>query len=107
MRITNIFLYKVHNIPYRFRGKYAKIRKPTFKNIMDFKNDLEREEENMLILRHPYLTIEQSQGHMKEARKQNYLTQLSKWRQEKNEKFNKKITISDRLNHLKVANAWD
>lgn len=96
----------IHKYYIKYR-KYAKIKKPTFKNIMDFKNDLEREEENMLILRHPYLTIEQSQGHMKEARKQNYLTQLSKWRQEKNEKFNKKITILDRLNHLKVANAWD
>ncbi|XP_076761591.1 uncharacterized protein LOC143429731 [Xylocopa sonorina] len=107
MRITSILLYKVHDIPYRFRGKYGKIKKPTLKDIIEFKNDLEREERNMLILRHPYLTVEQSRGHMSEFKREKFINILHKWTEDQNEKFNKRITIQDRLSHLKVNEAWD
>ncbi|OAD60227.1 hypothetical protein WN48_06156, partial [Eufriesea mexicana] len=97
-------------ITYKYYGKYrkyGKIKEPTLKDIIEFKRDLEREERNMLLLRHPYLTIEQTHGHMKEQKVQKYLDKVNKWREETNEKFNKKVTIMDRLNHLTVAEAWD
>ncbi|XP_029041262.1 uncharacterized protein LOC114875297 [Osmia bicornis bicornis] len=107
MRLTSILLYKVHNIPYRFRGKHGKIKKPTFKDIILFKQDIEREEQNMLLLRHPYLTSEQTHGHMKEVTLQKRIDFITEKREALNQKFNKEITIADRLNHLKVREAWD
>lgn len=107
MRITSILLYKVHNIPYRFRGKYRKVKEPTMKDIMQFKNDLEREEQNMLILRHPYLTSEQSFCHMAELKKDKAVTFMNKRREELNMKFNRDITIRERLEHLMVKEVWD
>ncbi|CAL7939290.1 unnamed protein product [Xylocopa violacea] len=107
MRVTSALLYKVHNIPYRFRGKYGKIKKPTLKDIVQFKNDIEREERNMLILRHPYLTVDQSRGHMSEFKQEKFVNVLHTWYENQNEKFSKRITIQDRLNHLKVKEVWD
>ncbi|XP_043526116.1 ribosomal protein 63, mitochondrial [Frieseomelitta varia] len=107
MRITSVLLYKVHNIPYRYRGKYGIQKKPTLRDIKQFKEDLEREEANMLILRHPYLTSEQSQGHMCKNKEKIYKNLLNQWREDVNAKFNKKITIMDRLNHLRVTESWD
>lgn len=74
---------------------------------MEFKLDLVREEKNMLLLRHPYLTLEQSQGHMQEFKREKLAELRKKWFEEKNERFNKKISIADRLNHLKVSEVWD
>ncbi|XP_071871233.1 large ribosomal subunit protein mL63 [Bombus fervidus] len=107
MRITSILLYKVHNIPYRYRGKHGIRKKPTMKDIFQFKLDLEREEANMLILRHPYLTAEQSNGHMSHLKEQKFATLVTKFREDANAKFNRKVTIMDRLGHLKVAESWD
>ncbi|XP_003703653.1 uncharacterized protein LOC100874932 [Megachile rotundata] len=107
MRITNILLYKVHNIPYRFRGKYGKVKEPTIKDLIEFRRDLEREEQNMLILRHPYLTSEQSYGHMTEFKKDKNVNFMNSKREELNMKFNREITIKDRLSHLIVTEAWD
>lgn len=61
----------------------------------------------MLILRHPYLTSEQSKGHMCKDKKKVYNNLLNQWREDANAKFNKKITIMDRLNHLRVTESWD
>lgn len=66
-----------------------------------------REEQNMLLLRHPYLTIEQTRGHMKEVTLQKRIDFINAKREEQNEKFHKEITIADRLNHLKIRDAWD
>lgn len=172
MRITSILLYKVHNIPYRFRGyvwiietlleclfqeqphflivflynivytRYSSIynivkywfhhlilwfvainivvyvhgimcrkhrieRKPTLKDIVQFKRDLEREEQNMLLLRHPYITREQSFCHMNKFKEEKFANIQRQWQEEKNQRFNRSITIADRLNHLKVTEVWD
>ncbi|XP_011055034.1 PREDICTED: uncharacterized protein LOC105146453 isoform X2 [Acromyrmex echinatior] len=70
----------INKIPYRFRGKYRIVKKPSMHDLLKMKKDFEREEQNMLILRHPYLTVEQSQGHMKDmypkTRKQNFLEKI-------------------------------
>jgi len=96
----------INKIPYRFRGKYRKVKKPTFYDLLKMNHDLEREEQNMLILRHPYLTPEQSCGHMKELenRTEKFFNMI---KEEKRRKFQKEITIADRLSHLRVTEAWD
>ncbi|XP_068984409.1 large ribosomal subunit protein mL63 [Bombus flavifrons] len=107
MRITSILLYKVHNIPYRFRGKNGIRKKPTLRDIFQFKQDLEREEANMLILRHPYLTVEQSNGHMSHLKQEKIANLMTKFKEDTNAKFNRKVTIMDRLGHLNVTESWD
>lgn len=72
---------------------------------MKIKHDLEREEQNMLILRHPYLTVEQSCGHMDKSER-NYKFFIGLF-EERDRKFAKQITIADRLSHLRVTEAWD
>ena len=61
----------------------------------------------MLILRHPYLTMEQSNGHMSHLKQQRVENLMTKFREDANAKFNRKVTIMDRLGHLKVSESWD
>lgn len=77
------------------------------RDIFQFKQDLEREEANMLILRHPYLTVEQSNGHMSHLKQEKIANLMTKFKEDANAKFNRKVTIMDRLGHLKVTEAWD
>lgn len=101
MKVTTRLLKE---IPYRFRGKYRIVKDPKFMDLLKLRHDFEREERNMLILRHPYLTSEQSYGHMKHVETVNV---MKRFQAEKIEKFSKRITIEDRLNHLKVSESWD
>lgn len=87
--------------------KHGIRRKPTLRDIFQFKRDLEREEANMLILRHPYLTTEQSNGHMSHLKQEKVINLMTKFREDVNAKFNRKVTIMDRLGHLKVSESWD
>lgn len=61
----------------------------------------------MLILRHPYLTTEQSNGHMSHLKQEKVINLMTKFREDVNAKFNRKVTIMDRLGHLKVSESWD
>ncbi|KYQ48862.1 Ribosomal protein 63, mitochondrial [Trachymyrmex zeteki] len=98
----------INKIPYRFRGKYRRVKKPSLHDLLKMKQDFEREEQNMLILRHPYLTLEQSHGHMKDmyvnSRKQKFFEKVLA---ENRQKFQKEITIAERLCHMRVTEAWD
>ncbi|XP_078037928.1 uncharacterized protein LOC144470528 [Augochlora pura] len=110
MRLTQILyrnLIYVHKIPYRFRGKHRKEVAPTFKEILDYRNDIIREEQNMLLLKHPYLTREQSQGHMRKIKRERYKKVVAENIEEKNLKFNKRITIVDRLRYYMHNEAWE
>ena len=82
-------------------------KKPSLKDIVQFKKDLEREEQNMLLLRHPYITQEQSYCHMSDFKEEKLANIRRQRQEEKNLKFNKSITIADRLNHLKITEVWD
>ncbi|KAG7188908.1 hypothetical protein KM043_008513 [Ampulex compressa] len=93
-------------MPFRFRGKNRIVPKPTMKDLIKLRKQFEREERNMLILRHPYITVEQSHGHMKELRDPNKSIATNAYLG-RNKKFTRKITIADRLNHLNVTNSWD
>ncbi|XP_071560973.1 large ribosomal subunit protein mL63 [Temnothorax nylanderi] len=107
MRLGLTLLGYVCRIPYRYRGKYRKVKKPSMHDLLKMKQDFEREEQNMLILRHPYLTVEQSSGHMKDLigdRKDNFLKKIYG---EKDAKFQREITIAERLCHMRVTEAWD
>lgn len=69
------------------------------------RNDFEREEQNMLILRHPYLTIEQSHGHAQTYEKVGkFFQQIYENRKQE---YQKEITIAERLCHLRVTEGWD
>ena len=63
------------------------------------------QENNMLILRHPYLTVEQSFGHM--AGKRDMVAVKEQWNKEKLEKFSKKYTWAEQLSHLRVKDCWE
>ncbi|KAI4498412.1 hypothetical protein M0802_006591 [Mischocyttarus mexicanus] len=97
MRLTVALLFK--EIPYRYRGKYRKVKKPTFEDLLKLRHDFEREERNMLILRHPYLTAEQSFKHMEEFPRERCGVIFGNY---KNEKYAKIVTIEERLSGLKV-----
>lgn len=75
-------------------------------DLLKMKQDFEREEQNMLILRHPYLTVEQSMGHMEDVRKnrEKFIARMIELR---HEKFQKEITFADRLCHMRVSEKWD
>lgn len=85
--------------------KYRIVNKPSIKDLLQMRQDFEREERNMLILRHPYLTEEQESGHMSNVdRSKNFIV---KKYNEKIWKFEKQHTIADHLCHLRVTEGWD
>lgn len=90
-------------MPYRFRGKYRKVKEPSRQGLYRMKLDFEREEQNMLILRHPYLTIEQAHGHVGPKKTQFF----EKIYERKKQEYQKEISIAERLCHLRVTEAWD
>ncbi|KAL6426422.1 hypothetical protein ACFW04_009122 [Cataglyphis niger] len=106
MRLGLILLHIAKpKMPYRFRGKYRIVKKPSLHDLHKMKNNFEREEENMLILRHPYLTIEQSHGHARTSEKiEKFFQQIFEKRKQE---YQKEITIAERLHHLRVTEGWD
>ena len=69
------------------------------------RENFERTEQNMLYLRHPYLTVEQSHGHMSHIDKTPaFWEKIFKPRVER---FSKHVTLAERLSHLKVQEQWD
>lgn len=75
------------------------------KSLADLRLDYEIEERNMLLLRHPYLTVEQSYGHTAAMGQPERVKDA--WRDLKIKKFQKNTLFEDRLMHLKVKDAWD
>lgn len=74
--------------------------------LMKLRNDFEREEQNMLLLRHPYLTIEQERNHMRTFQK-SFSERLDIYKEAQREKFRRQISLADHLAHLRVTEAWD
>ncbi|EDV92070.1 ribosomal protein 63, mitochondrial [Drosophila grimshawi] len=106
MRLTLINLFKKTVPGHIFRGK-RRLVKPVSKQAMDtLTREYERQEHIMFLLRHPYLTLEQSSGHAKELQKRDKL--VAKWTDEQTRsKMKPHITIEERLQHLRVKEAWD
>ncbi|KYN00437.1 PREDICTED: uncharacterized protein LOC108775887 [Cyphomyrmex costatus] len=106
--LTLLAALHINKIPYRFRGKYRKVKKPSMHDLLKMKKDFEREEQNMLILRHPYLTREQSHGYMKDMYAGSKTYEFFQTKMAENrQKFQKEITIAERLCHMRVTEAWD
>ncbi|XP_046739016.1 ribosomal protein 63, mitochondrial [Diprion similis] len=103
MRLTTALFRFKHPNGHMYHGKYRLVKAVTNESFRALRWDYEIEEQNMLLLRYPYLTVEQSSGHMKDLR----ADPVSKWNKEKSEKFSKITTLEDRLMHLKVRDTWD
>ncbi|KAK0162643.1 hypothetical protein PV327_006405 [Microctonus hyperodae] len=107
MRLTAILYHVKNKRPHGhvYRGKHRKVKPPTFEDLTKLRHDFEREERNMLILRHPYLTLEQSVGHMKDLKPRPSLVEL--YRDYRNSRFQKHFTWNDQLIHLRTTDNWE
>ncbi|XP_001606403.1 ribosomal protein 63, mitochondrial [Nasonia vitripennis] len=107
MRLSAILFFgkKPHGFKYRGKNRVVKEIKP--KELNQLKIDYERTDQNMLYLRHPYLTVEQSHGHMKDFKMAEMQTFWDNINKPKNERFSQHVTLPERLIHLKVTNAWE
>ncbi|XP_017850617.1 ribosomal protein 63, mitochondrial [Drosophila busckii] len=106
MHVTLVNFFKKTVPGHIFRGK-RRLVKPVSKRSMEtLTREYERQEHIMLLLRHPYLTLEQSSGHAKELQKREKL--VAKWTTEQTlSKMKPHVTIEERLNQLKIKEAWD
>ncbi|XP_012288087.1 uncharacterized protein LOC105703897 [Orussus abietinus] len=104
MRLTDILL-RTRPHGYLYRGKYRIVKKVTLLDLLRLRFDYERQERNMLLLRHPYLTSSQSYGHMSDIRPK--INVMDFYYAYRNNKYNKQITIAERLNHVKTKENWD
>ncbi|KAJ3651187.1 hypothetical protein Zmor_017240 [Zophobas morio] len=88
-----------------WRGKNRLGIPVTIRDVQKLRNDLEIEEKNMFLLRHSYLTPEQSSGHGRALGKNeaNYIKTIVA----KKKDFKENITIEEVLGHLRHKEAWD
>uniref|UniRef100_A0A1B6GNS3 Uncharacterized protein n=1 Tax=Cuerna arida TaxID=1464854 RepID=A0A1B6GNS3_9HEMI len=102
------FLLRGFKIPgARFRGKVRMVKRVTPLALNDLRNDFKIEEKNMLYLRYPYLTLEQSQALTKELKKEK-VKPLIKTVTLRDEKFSaKSTTLVDQLKLLRIKEDWD
>uniref|UniRef100_A0A1B6MRS8 Uncharacterized protein n=1 Tax=Graphocephala atropunctata TaxID=36148 RepID=A0A1B6MRS8_9HEMI len=107
MRLTSI-LFRGFKIPgARFKGKVRMVKRVTPIALNDLRNDFKIEEKNMLYLRYPFLTLEQSKALTKELKNQE-VKQIVKKVTAIDEKFSAKSTrIVDQLKHLRITEDWD
>nr|XP_022907835.1 ribosomal protein 63, mitochondrial [Onthophagus taurus] len=99
-------LFRRRNLPNGniYTGKHRLIQQVKPEHIQDLKNKLAIEEKNMFLLRHPYLTPEQSKGHSIALGKQ--VERMERLRAMKKD-FKDHVTLEDRLGHLRYNEAWD
>ncbi|XP_019876776.1 uncharacterized protein LOC109604687 [Aethina tumida] len=104
MRIFQALFRKKMPNGHIFRGKNRLYKQVTKADVQKLKNEFEIEEKNMFLLRHSYLTKEQSFGHAKALGKneQNFINLITK-----NKEFKDNVTLESRLAHLRVREPWD
>lgn len=106
MHLTLINFFKKTVPGHIFRGKRRLIKPVSKRAIETLRRDYERQEQNMLLLRHAYLTVEESSGHAKELGKTE--AKIAMWNDQRTlRKMKPHITIEERLAHLKVKEAWE
>jgi len=66
---------------------------------------LQQEEENMLILRNPYLTLNQSWGHAKELGKHEAWVREKYLARQKHQRTDQRV--EDHYNHLRSRDSWE
>ncbi|XP_044738699.1 ribosomal protein 63, mitochondrial [Chrysoperla carnea] len=107
MRLTLALLRKKMPNGHIYRGKYRIVPPTTGKHIAQKRIDYEIEEKNMLYLRHPFLTPEQSFGHAKALGKSEQ--RMERLKAARLEDYFKKphVRLEDRLAHLRVTDSWE
>ncbi|XP_013116774.1 uncharacterized protein LOC106094132 [Stomoxys calcitrans] len=106
MRLTLIQLFKDTVPGHIFRGKRRLVKPVSLRAMETLRREYEREDKIMLLLRHPYLTVEESAGHVKDLKKSE--AKIAMWNDAKTaKKMKPHVTLEDRLMHLKVKEAWD
>ncbi|XP_008552799.1 uncharacterized protein LOC103574993 [Microplitis demolitor] len=107
MRLTAFLMHYKHKKPHGklYRGKNRKVPEVRFEHLLRVRHDYEREEENMLILRHPYLTTAQSLNHMKEIKPPIDMNEVRN--KMRNALFQKHYSWVDQLAHLRVRDSWE
>ncbi|XP_057336859.1 uncharacterized protein LOC130675302 [Microplitis mediator] len=107
MRLTAFLMHYKHKKPHgiKYRGKNRVVPQVRFEHLLKFRHDYERDEENMLILRHPYLTSAQSHNHMKEIKPPINMSDVHN--KVRNELFQKHFSWVDQLAHLRVRDSWE
>lgn len=106
MRLSLVLFFKRTVPGHIFRGK-RRLVKPVSKRAMNtLIEEYEQQEANMLLLRHPYLTREESAGHAKALGKHELFLKV-KQEQLTALKMKPHVTLEDRLLHLRVQEKWD
>ncbi|KAJ8713045.1 hypothetical protein PYW08_008349 [Mythimna loreyi] len=103
----SIVLFRRNRLPngHLFRGKDRLVQKVEPKHLRQMREDFAVEEQNMLYLRHPYLTQAESFGHAKALGKQEL--KLEKMVNRQRRIFKQDVTLYERLQHLRVKESWD
>ncbi|MPC10904.1 ribosomal protein 63, mitochondrial-like isoform X2 [Portunus trituberculatus] len=104
MRLALVLLRKRMPNGHIYSGKNRLYPKVTGLDKADMRRRLEIEEQNMLILRHPYLTLDQSWGHAKALGKGKIFCDKMK---NSSEKWLPNVTIEERFETLKNNDIWD
>lgn len=100
-----IVFIDITSMLFYFYSKNRIVKDPKFEDLCKLRIDLERQEENMLVLRHPYLTKEQSCGHMKDLKVPINFKHMNQ--EERNVLFKKHWTWEQQLGHLRVKDCWE
>ncbi|XP_059607618.1 uncharacterized protein LOC132255550 [Phlebotomus argentipes] len=108
MRLSLVCLFKKTVNGHIFRGKYRLVKPVSRKAMETLRAQYNVMEQNMLYLRNPYLTVEESHGHTKDLGKNP--AKIQKWLDQALEvKKAKKphVTVEQRLACLKTAEGWE
>ncbi|XP_034936716.1 uncharacterized protein [Chelonus insularis] len=107
MRLSALLMHWKKKPPpgHLFRGKNRIVPEPTIGALFKLRYDFERTERNMLILRHPFLTPEQSHGHAKSFKTP--IRSAEVYNKKRNARFNRHFTWNDQLCHLLTTEGWE
>ncbi|XP_063704795.1 large ribosomal subunit protein mL63 [Culicoides brevitarsis] len=105
MRLTEFLLKRSVN-GYIFRGKERLVKPVSRRSIETLHKEYQMQERNMLLLRHPYLTVEESHGHAKALGKKEKV--FERWNKHNLVgKMKPHVVLEKRLGHLAVKDCWD
>ncbi|CAO1391505.1 unnamed protein product [Diamesa hyperborea] len=106
MQLTLINFFKRTVPGHIFRGKKRLVKQVSRRSMDTMIREFELQEKNMLLLRNPYLSVEQSSGHAKALNKQE--NKLKFWNNNPiKPPLKDHVKIADRLAHLNVKSVWE
>lgn len=104
MKLTQ-FLFKEwpKDLPFRYRGKYRKVALIGEGRKNQLIKKFVIEEKNLQYLRFPYLTVEQSAGHMRSLKAETAQPKKPIFLKV----FKEDVTLSEKLGHLLYKDVWE